>query len=43
VVAAFARRRLHDVGTIGAATRRRLQWNLVLETARLTERRANPP
>jgi CPA1 family monovalent cation:H+ antiporter len=29
--------RLYDAGTIGAATRRRLQRNLDLETARLTE------
>jgi hypothetical protein len=29
--------RLYDVGTISAATRRRLQRNLDLETARLTE------
>jgi len=29
--------RLYDAGTISAATRRRLQRNLDLETARLTE------
>jgi hypothetical protein len=29
--------RLYDAGTIGAATRRRLQRNLDLETTRLTE------
>jgi hypothetical protein len=29
--------RLYDAGTIGAATRRRLQRNLDLETAGLTE------